>query len=187
MKRSNIFFKLQEQPNGYVLWKKIQVKALGENRISFKDEEYDINPIIQANFTNTKSTTKNMDNEYKRTVFNILKNLGFFSKKHVKGLKLARMRDVLYNLLKEIAKIRSPTLPSIENISDGIQGEGVKIIITFNIIDIYTRLQILLDLKLPGQTDSLTEASNLIDEVYRRGEVQNKQQNRNALNKFSIL
>ena len=62
-----------------------------------------------------------------------------------------------------------------------------KIIIPSNIIDIYTRLEILLGLKLTGHTDTLTEASNLIDEFYKRGEIQNKKQYRNALDKFSTL
>ena len=66
-----------------------------------------------------------------------------------------------------------------------LQGRGIeKIIIPSNIIDIYTRLEILLGLKLFGHTDTLTEASNLIDELYKRGEIQNKQQYRNALNKI---
>ena len=68
--------------------------------------------------------------------------------------------------------------------SNNLQGQGVKIIIPSNIIDIYTRLEILLGLKLSGHTDTLTEASNLIDELYKRGEIQNKQQYRNALDKF---
>ena len=68
-----------------------------------------------------------------------------------------------------------------------LKGRGVeKIIIPSNIIDIYTRLEVLLGLKLSGHSDTLTEASNLIDELYKRGEIQNKQQYRNALNKFSI-
>ena len=66
-----------------------------------------------------------------------------------------------------------------------LQGEGVKIKIPSNIIDIYTRLEVLLGLKLSGHTDTLSEASNLIDEFYKRGEIQNKQKYRNALNKFS--
>ena len=40
-------------------------------------------------------------------------------------------------------------------------GQGVKIIIPSNIIDIYTRLEILLGLKSSGHTDTLTEPSNL--------------------------
>ena len=186
MKRSNNFFKLEEQPNGYVFWNKIPIKGLGENRISNKDDEYDISPIIQAHFTKTKSTTKNMDNEDKLTVFNILKKVGFYSLKHNKGLKSGRRKDAICNLPQEIAKLRNPTLPAIENDSDDLQGEGVKIIIPSNISDIYTRVEDLLGLKVSGHTDTLTEASNLIVELYKRGEKQNKQQYRNALNKFNI-
>ena len=95
------------------------------------------------------------------------------------------MQDALHNLPKETAKFRNPPLPAIENESDDLQGEGVKIIIPSNIIDIYTRLEILLGLKLSGHTDTLTEAGNLIDELFKRGEIHNKQQYRNALNMFS--
>ena len=67
---------------------------------------------------------------------------------------------------KKIAKIRKPPLPAIENESDKLRGEGVKIIIPSTIIDIYTRLEILLGLKLSGHTDTLTEGSNLNDALY---------------------
>ena len=40
-----------------------------------------------------------------------------------------------------------------------------KIIIPSNIIDIHTRLENLLGLNLSGVTNTLTEASNLIDEL----------------------
>ena len=70
-----------------------------------------------------------------------------------------------------------------DSVSD-LQGEEVKIVIPSNIIDIYTRLEVLLGLKL-GHSVTLSEASILIDELYKRGEIQNKQQYRNALNKFS--
>ena len=58
----------------------------------------------------------------------------------------------------------------------------VPIIIPSNTIDIYTRLE---ELKTSGHSDTLTEASNLIDDLYKRGGIQNKQQYRNALDKFS--
>ena len=54
-----------------------------------------------------------------------------------------------------------------------------------NINDLYTRLEVLLVLKLSGHTDTLTEASNLIDVLYKPGEIQNKEQYRNALDNFS--
>ena len=72
------------------------------------------------------------------------------------------------------------------NLDKKLRGKGVeKVIIPSNIIDIYTRLEVLLGLKLSGHSDTLTEASNLIDELNKRGEIQNKQQYRNALDKFS--
>ena len=56
----------------------------------------------------------------------------------------------------------------ILNLDKQLKGRGVeKIIVPSNIVDIYTRLEILLGLKLSGHTDTLTEASNLIDEIYK--------------------
>ena len=39
--------------------------------------------------------------------------------------------------------------------------------------------------KLSGHTEILTEASILIDELHKRGQIPNEQQYRNALDKFS--
>ena len=171
-----------------MFWNQVLVKAKKENRINIKDEEYDKNANIQAYFANTKLTTKHMDDEDNFSVFNILKNVGFYSMTHNKRTKSARMQDVLYDLPKAIAKIRNPSLPDFENVEDvseDVQGERVKVIIPSNIIDIHTRLEILLGLKLSGHTDTLTEASNLTDEIYKIGETQNEQPYRNALNKVS--
>ena len=65
-----------------------------------------------------------------------------------------------------------------------MDGQGLKIVVPFNIIDIYTRLELLLGLKLPGHSDTLREASFLSDELYKRDEIQNEQQNWNGLHKF---
>ena len=185
MKGNKNFFNVVED-DGKVFWNKIPIKPLGENSISIKDREYDIKPIFQSYFTNTKLTTKNMDDDDKSTIYDILKNTGFSSMRHRKGLNSARMKDALYNLPKEIPKIRNPPLPAIENESDSLEGHGINIIIPSNIIDIYTRLEVLLGLKLSGHTDTLTEASNLIDDLYKRGEIQNEQQYRNALDEFYL-
>ena len=186
MKTSKIFFKLIED-DGKVYWNHVLNKPVEHKKTSTKDHEYDISSDIQAYFTNKKLTTKILDNFEKETVFDILQNVGFYDNIPKIGFKSARMKDALYDLPNEIDKIRNSLLPSIENVEDSrdLEGQGVKIIIPSNIIDIYTRLEILLGLKLSGHTDTLTEASNLIDELYKRGEIQNKQQYRNALNKFS--
>ena len=66
-----------------------------------------------------------------------------------------------------------------------LEGHGIeKKFLLSNIIDIYSRLEVLLGLKTSDHTNTLTEASNLIHEVYKIGETQNEQQNRNALDKF---
>ena len=77
-----------------------------------------MNQTIQSYFTNTKLTNKPMEDEDKITVFNTLKNVGFYSMIHNKGLKSARFEDVLYNLPKALTKIRNSTLPANENTKD---------------------------------------------------------------------
>ena len=74
------------------------------------------------------------------------------------------------------------------NLGTKLDGREVeRIIIPSNIIDIYTRFEVLPGLNWPGHTDLLTEASNLTDELYKRGENQNKEQYEKAFNKFSTL
>ena len=165
------------------------INPLGDNRIRIKDQEYDISLDIQAYFTNTKLTTKFLDNFEKETVFDIIQNVGFYENIPKIGFKAARMKDASYDLPKAIDKFRNPPLPAIENVEDSsdLEGEGVKISIPSNVIDIFTRLEVLLGLKLSGHTETLTEASNLIDELYKRGEIQSKQQYRNTPNKFSTI
>ena len=87
-----------------------------------------------------------MDKEDKLNIFNIPKNVGFYDNIPKIGMKSARMRDVLYNRRKEVVKVQNPPLPAIENEEDStnLQGEGVKFTIPSIIIDIYTRLEILL-------------------------------------------
>ena len=123
----------------------------------------------------------------KQCLFEMLKNVGFYNNIPKIGLNSAKMKDALNNLPKVIGKIRSQLLPAIENVEDSsdLEGQRVKIVISSDIIDIYTRRETLLGLNLSGHTDTLTGASNLIDELYKRGEIQNKQEYRNALNKIT--
>ena len=110
-----------------------------------------------------------------------LKTTGYYNRKPGKRKMSGRDRCIRYELDNDVSKILGL------NLNTKLKGKGgEKIIIQSNIIDIYTRLEVLLGLKLSGHTDTLTEASNLIDELYKRGEIQNKQQYRNALNKFQI-
>ena len=114
----------------------------------------------------------------------IIRYLGYTGDVDKPSKRKTFLRITLPRLVEEI---QNKTFEETTDDSDDLQGEGVKIINSSNIIDIYTRLEVLLGLKLSGHTDTLTEVSNLIDELYKRGEIQNKQQYRNSLNKISSI
>ena len=124
-------------------------------------------------FTETSNVPlKKLDNTEKEIYNNILKTLDFENPKAVRGENKSGRYKHSETMFKDY----------------NLKGQGIEtIIIPSNIIDIYTRLEVLLGLKLSGHTDTLTEASNLIDGLYKRGEIQNKQQYRNAPNKFSTI
>ena len=115
---------------------------------------------------------------------NIIRDLGYTGLRDYPSKRKTFFTKTLPRLVEEI---QNRTFEEIIDDSDDLQGEGVKIIIPSNINAIYSRLEVLLGLKLSGHTDTLTEASNLIDQLYKRGEIQNRQQYRNSLNKFSNL
>ena len=118
-------------------------------------------------------------NDQDKVVFrDMLQKIEYFNHKPTKGRLSGRDKYIEKNFDNDVRRILIlDTKPD---------GQGItKIIIPSNIIDIYSRLEILLGLKLSGHTDTLTEASNLMDELYKRGEIQNEQQCRNAPNKFS--
>ena len=161
----------------------VPIYTLGGDRIQIKDNIYDLTPEIYKALSYTGYTGKTMKNENDILMLNII----------IRGLEYTGFGDyaskrktfLTITLPKLVEEIQNKTFDEITDDSDDLQGEGVKIIIPSNLIDIYTRLEVLLGLKLSGHTDTLSEASNLIDELYKRGEIQNKQQYRNALNKLS--
>ena len=60
----------------------------------------------------------------------------------------------------------------------------MNIVIASNIIDFWTCIEVLLRYKPSGHTDTLTEASHLLDELYKRAEMETEQQYPKALGKF---
>ena len=157
--------------------------TLGGDRIQIKDNVYDLTPEIYKVLSYTGYDGKTMKKEDDILMLNnIIRDLGYTGIGDIKSKRKIFLTEKLSKLVEDI---QNRTYEEITLDSDNnLQGEGVKIIIPSNINDIYTRLEVLLGLKLSGHTDTLTEASNLIDELYKRGEIQNKQQYRNALNKF---
>ena len=160
----------------------VPIYTLGGDRIQIKDNIYDLTPEIYKALSYTGYDGETMKNENDILMLNnIIRDLGYTG---IGDNKSKRKTFLTITLPKLVEEIQNKTFEEITNDSDNdLQGEGVKIIIPSNIIDIYSRLEILLGLKLSGHTDTVTEASNLIDELYKLGEIQNKQQFRNALDK----
>ena len=174
--------KIKSTPSGASILG-VPIYTLGGDRIKIKDNIYDLTPEIYKALSFTGYDGKTMKNENDILMLNNIKrDLGYTGIGDHKSFRKTFHTEKLPKLVEEI---QNKTFEEITDDSDELQGEGVKIIIPSNIIDIYTRLEVLLGLKLSGHTDTLTEASNLIDQLYKLGEIQSKQQYRNALNKFS--
>ena len=137
------------------------------DRVQINENIYDLTPEIYKALSDTGYTGKNMKSENDiLMMYNIMRDLGYTGM----GDKPSKRKTFFTTKLPELVEeIQTKTFNEID-----LEGQGVKIIIPSNIFDIYTRLEILLGLKLSGHSDTLTEASNLIDELYKRGEIQNK-------------
>ena len=94
---------------------------------------------------------------------NIIRDLGYTSRRD------RQSKSFIKTLPKIVEENQNKTFDEITDDSDDLQGEGIKTIISFNMTNFYTRLEILLGVKLSGHSDVLTEASNLFDELYKRG------------------
>ena len=172
MRKNTGFSNIEESDDGDIFWNGFLVEKIGGNKVKINEKIHNITPSIQI-LTDTSNIPLKKSNDKDREIFNnILESLDFENYKAIRG----ESKSGRYKQSKTIFK------------KHNLEGQGIeKIIILSNIIDIYTRLEVLLGLNLSGHTDTLTEASNLIDELYKRGEIQNKQQYRNALNKFSNI
>ena len=164
------FFKIREDNNGQRYWNGIPIDVSGDTSIEIKGQNFNITHNLQNVFTDaTGKSLKKLNKKENQTYKKLLNTLDYGNYKPKSG----EVNSGRYKSTKNIFK------------PDNLQGRGIeKFIIPSNIIDIYTRLEVLLGLKLSGHTHTLTEASNLIDQLYKLGEIQNKQQYRNALNKF---
>ena len=173
------FFKTHyDQQRGWML-NNIPIKSPGGTKIQVDEDEYDLTKGIRNVLTKkTYKSVKSLNDKEKVVLGDFLSKTGYYSRKPTRGKPSGLDTYIKNELDNDVRKILK--------LDTNLKGKGIeKIIIPSNIIDIYTRLEVLLGLKLSGHTDTLTEASNLIDQIYKLGEIQNKQQYQNALNKFN--
>ena len=97
-----------------------------------------------------------------------------------------RVKNFKDDLDNEVIRIVNLDTKNTKPESIKLEGKRMKMFIPSNIIDIWTRLEALLGLKVSGHTDTLTGLSNLKDELYKKGEIQTEQQYRNAVDKPKI-
>ena len=83
--------------------------------------------------------------------------------------------------LKKILKPFSLAACETEGELNVLEGERLKIIIPSSIFDNWSRSELLLGVNINEHTDTLTKASNLNEDFYRKGEIHNKQQYQNDL------
>ena len=97
-------------------------------------------------------------------------------------IDLPKLKQSYTALPRIVMEIQSRNL--VDDESKDLEGEGWKVIKPSNNSDFYTRLEVLLELKLSGKTDTPTDASFLIDDLYRIGETQNEETMKKALDNF---
>ena len=171
--------KITQDESGRANTLRVPIQISEGDTKKINENVYELTPEIYKDLTYTTYTGNTMKDEHDiLMMYNIIRDLKY------DGLGDRDSKRKIFftkKLPKLVEDIQNRTFDEID-----LEGQGVKIIIPSNLIDIYTRLKVLLGLKLSGHTDTLTEASNLIDELYKRGEIRNQQQYQNALNKFTI-
>ena len=124
----------------------VPIQISGADTIKINENIYELTPEIYKALSDTGYTGKDMKNESDILMMNnIIRDLRYTGRDDRDS---KRKTFFLKKLPKLVNDIQNRTFEEITDDSDDLQGEGFKIIIPSNIIDIYTRLEILLGLKL---------------------------------------
>ena len=179
MKHNHGFLKTNEDPELGWIWNGYPIKILGGTEVKIKDNKYNITPGIRKKIVDsTYKTAKSMTDMDKLVFRDMLKKSSCYSRIPTKGRISGCDKHIKNNLDDDVRRLLK--------LDTELSGRRIKkIIIHSTILEIYTRLEILLGLNLSGHTDTMTEASNLTDDLFKRGEKQKQKQYRNALDKLS--
>ena len=159
------------------MWNGHPVKMLDGTEVKINDKIFIKTPGFQKDLVNKSyNTAKSLKDTDKLVFRDMLQKLGYCNHKPTKGRLSGCYRFIKNGLDFDVRKF-------LNLASKGDVRRIEKMINPTNIIDIYTRLAILVGIKLSGHTDTLREASNQNDELYNRGEIQNEHQYRIAPNK----
>ena len=176
------YLKVTQDESGRAIILGVAMQISEADTTKINENIYELTPEIFKALSSTTYTGKTMKNEDDIFfIYNIIRDLGYTGR----GDRPSNRKSLFTKTLpKLVDEIQNKTFDEKTDDSDDLQGEGEKIIIPSNMIDIYTRLEILLGLESSGHAHTPTEASNLKNELYKRSEIQKKRQYRNAPNKF---
>ena len=121
-----------------------------------------------------------LNKQHERVFSNIPKGLNYTDYPPQLGKKSGRSFFIKHNFDNDFKKLLNPTAGELER-------PELKTIIPSKYFDIWTSLEVLPGLKLSGHNNTLTEASKRIDNLYKKSDIQNKEQYWNALDKFSNI
>ena len=142
--RNSLKITQDESGRANILGVPIQISEGDTTKIN--ENVYELTPEIYNALSDTGYTGRNMRNEGDNLMMNnIIRDLGYTGDDDRNSKRKIFFTKTLPKLVGEI---QNRTFEEITDDSDDLQGEGVKIIIPSNIIDIYTRLEVLLGLKL---------------------------------------
>ena len=141
-KNNTGLFNIEESDDGDIFWNGFPVEKIGGNKFKINEKIHNITPGIQKVLSDTSNIPLKKLNDKDRERFNnILESLDFENYKAIRG----ESESGRYKQSKTIFERHN------------LEGQGIeKIIIPSNIIDIYTRLEVLLGLKLSGHTYTVT-------------------------------
>ena len=134
MKKLKGFFEIEERDNGDIIWTGFPAAKTGGNKPKTFEKIYKISEDLQNDFTNTSNIPlKRLNDKDRETYKEFLKSLDFENYKAIRGeTKSANYKHYKSNFNDRVNK-------------SNLEGLGIEeIIIPSNIIDIYTRLKILL-------------------------------------------
>ena len=162
------------------MWNGLRKKNLAWAKIQIKEKNYDLTAGIQNvsgnSPYNTIKSRSDIDQLASRDMLHTTKK---YDREHTKGQISRCDKQIKNDLNKDVRRSL--------NLGTKHEGNGFeKSIIPSNIYHIFTRLELLLRVKLYGHTDNETEASNLIDDTYIRGATQSEHYYRIAFDKLRI-
>ena len=183
-------FKLDQKKGGRYMFNGVNVDPMGGNNVKIGENIYEITPSIQKALTETSYNFNKMSDDDILTFSKILNDINYnpnednssIRQKYIKNQLKSRVQNILKTPVAAIASGESDEYESLES---DLEGNGTKTkVVPSDTDEIWTRLQVLLGLKLAGHTDTLIEASQLLDALLKRGEIETEQQYRNAIDKF---